>query len=184
MKRIVLLIIAALTLGFAAEAQSTFSKGTTTLNMGLGIGGSISNSSYSMLIPPIALGLDHSMVSGLFDGNGSVGLGGYLGTELFRIKGYDRALWSHTVLGPRGSLHYQFVDKLDTYFSVMLGMKIISWDYKVSAGGLGVQGKDTDVSFDWGLQVGTRYYFSDHWAMMGELGYGFTYFSLGATYRF
>ena len=41
MKRIALLIIAMLTLGFAAQAQSTFTKGTTTANLGLGIGGTL-----------------------------------------------------------------------------------------------------------------------------------------------
>lgn len=52
MKRIALLIIAMLTLGFAAQAQSTFTKGTTTANLGLGIGGTLFDKDFSVLLPP------------------------------------------------------------------------------------------------------------------------------------
>lgn len=41
-----------LTLGFAAQAQSTFSKGTTTANLGLGIGGTLFNDTYSVSPSP------------------------------------------------------------------------------------------------------------------------------------
>ena len=40
---------------------------------------------------------DHSVVSGLFDGNGSIGVGGYFATELYHIKGYDKGLWNQTI---------------------------------------------------------------------------------------
>lgn len=184
MKRIALLIIAMLTLGFAAQAQSTFSKGTTTANLGLGIGGTLFNDTYSVLLPPLSLGIDHSVVSGLFDGNGSVGVGGYLGAEVYRYKGYSGSVWSQTLIGPRGSLHYQFVDKLDTYFSLMLGLDILSWNYNAKVANGAIKDKDTSAGFGWGAHFGTRYYLSDRWAIMGEFGYGLTYLTLGATYRF
>ena len=184
MKRIALLIIAMLTLGFAAQAQSTFSKGTTTANLGLGIGGTLFSSDYNVILPPLSLGIDHSVVSGLFDGNGSIGVGGYFATELYHIKGYDKGLWNQTIIGPRGSLHYQFVDKLDTYFSLMLGVDIISWNYNMKVADMAIKDKDTSVGFGWGAHFGARYYLSDRWALMGELGYGLTFLTLGATYRF
>ena len=184
MKRIALLIIAMLTLGFAAQAQSTFSKGTTTANLGLGIGGTLFNDTYSVLLPPVSLGIDHSVASGLFDGNGSIGIGGYLGAEVYRNKKYDHSVWSQTRIGPRASLHYQFVDRLDTYFSLMLGLNIISWDYKVKVADVKVKDRDTEADFAWGAHIGTRYYLSNRWAIMGEFGYGLTYLTLGATYRF
>ena len=184
MKRIALLLITMLTLGFAAQAQSTFSKGTTTANLGFGIGGTLISGDYNVILPPLSLGIDHSVVSGLFDGNGSIGVGGYFATELYHIKGYDKGLWNQTIIGPRGSLHYQFVDRLDTYFSLVLGLKLISWDYKVNSPVGKVKSKDTTTDFGWGAHIGTRYYLSDRWAIMGEFGYGLTYLSLGATYRF
>lgn len=184
MKRIALLLIAMLTLGFAAQAQSTFSKGTTTANLGLGIGGTLFSGDYNVILPPLSLGIDHSVASGLFDGNGSIGVGGYFASELYYIKGYDKGLWSQTIIGPRGSLHYQFVDRLDTYFSLVLGLKVIGWNYKVNSPVGKVKSKDTSTKFGWGAHIGTRYYLSDRWAIMGEFGYGLTYLSLGATYRF
>ena len=184
MKRIALLIIAMLTLGFAAQAQSTFSKGTTTANLGLGIGGTLFDKNYSVLLPPISLGVDHSVASGLVDGNGSIGVGGYIGAEVYRYTGFDKSVWSQTLIGPRGSLHYQFVDRLDTYFSLMLGVNIISWNYNMKVADGAIKDKDTSAGFGWGAHFGTRYYLSDRWAIMGELGYGLTFLTLGATYRF
>ena len=66
----------------------------------------------------------------------------------------------------------------------MLGLKLISWDYKVNSPVGQVKSKDTTTDFGWGAHIGTRYYLSDRWAIMGEFGYGLTYLSLGATYRF
>lgn len=184
MKRIALLIIAMLTLGFAAQAQSTFTKGTTTANLGLGIGGTLFDKDFSVLLPPLSVGIDYSVASGLFDGNGSIGVGGYLGAEVYRYKGFDSSVWSQTLVGPRGSLHYQFVDKLDTYFSLMLGVNIISWNYNMKVADNAIKDKDTSARFGWGAHFGTRYYLSDRWAVMGEFGYGLTFLTLGATYRF
>ena len=184
MKRIALLIIAMLTLGFAAQAQSTFSKGTTTANLGLGIGGTLFDKDFSAPLPPVSLGIDHSVASGLFDGNGSIGVGGYLGAEVYRYKGYDSSVWSQTLIGPRGSLHYQFVDRLDTYVSLILGVDILSWNYNAKVANGATKDKDTSVGFGWGAHFGTRYYLSNRWAIMGEFGYGLTYLTLGATYRF
>ena len=184
MKRIALLLIAMLTLGFAAQAQSTFTKGTTTANLGLGIGGTLFDKDFSVLLPPLSVGIDYSVASGLFDGNGSIGIGGYLGAEVYRYKGFDSSVWSQTLVGPRGSLHYQFVDKLDTYFSLMLGVNIISWNYNMKVADNAIKDKDTSARFGWGAHFGTRYYLSDRWAVMGEFGYGLTFLTLGATYRF
>ena len=184
MKRIALLIIAMLTLGFAAQAQSTFTKGTTTANLGLGIGGTLFDKDFSVLLPPLSVGIDHSVASGLFDGNGSIGVGGYLGAEVYRYKGFDSSVWSQTLVGPRGSLHYQFVDKLDTYFSLILGVNIISWNYNMKVADVAIKDKNTSARFGWGAHFGTRYYLSDRWAVMGEFGYGLTFLTLGATYRF
>ncbi len=184
MKRFALLLIAVLTLGFAAQAQSTFSKGTTTTNLGLGIGGSLFSSDYNVLLPPLSIGVDHSIADKLFDGKGSIGIGGYLGSEVYRIKGFDKSIWNQTLIGPRGSLHYQFVDNLDTYASLMLGLYIASWNYNTNIPNGPTKTKGSDTTFGWGVHLGARYYLSDNWAVMGELGYGLTYLTLGATYRF
>ena len=79
MKRIALLIIAMLTLGFAAQAQSTFSKGTTLLNMGIGAGFTYGA---KIAVPPLVLSVDHSLADNLFDGNSSFGIGAVSYTHL------------------------------------------------------------------------------------------------------
>lgn len=178
MKKFIFTLLAVLTLGISAQGQSTFNKGTAILNFGLGIGGDLFNDSYRVLCPPLSVSLDYSVVGNLFDGNGSIGLGGYAASSLYKTRHheYTNATYSHTLIGPRASLHYQFVDRLDTYISLLLGLSI---EHINSSGN-----SHSDATFGMGLHVGTRYYLSNDWAIMGEVGYGLTYLMIGATYRF
>lgn len=89
----------------AANAQEIFQKGTTVLNLGVGVGSHI----------PVEASFEHGIVDGLIKReNGSIGIGGYVGW-------YNRNSFG---LGVRGAFHYQFVDKLDTYAGLMLGYDI------------------------------------------------------------
>lgn len=181
MKRIALLIIAMLTLGFAAQAQSTFSKGTTLLNMGIGAGFTYGA---KIAVPPLVLSVDHSLADNLFDGNSSFGIGGYVAAGITK-RTYEKTTYGHqTLLAARGTLHYQFVDKLDTYWGVLLGLHIYV-DPRIDINSTLYTGGETTFGPGYGSFIGGRYYLSNNWAIMIEGGYtSVTYVSLGATYRF
>lgn len=179
MKRIALLIIAMLTLGFAAQAQSTFSKGTTLLNMGIGAG---LTKGLKVAVPPLVLSVDHSVAGNLFDGNGSIGVGGYVATEVTKFSADKSYYGTQTLIAARGTLHYQFVDRLDTYWCVLLGLHLETNPiYKFDS----TYAKESDLGPGYGSFLGARYYLSNNWAMMLETGYSSVAFlTLGATYRF
>lgn len=88
---------------------------------------------------------------------------------------------SQIIIGPRGYLHYNFIDKLDTYTGLMLGLNFFS--YK---GGYDDDPKKvtSSNSFAWSWFVGGRYYFNDQLAAVLELGYGVTYANIGIAYKF
>lgn len=188
MKKVVLTFFLALTLGFSAQAQSTFGKGTGVVNFGIGLGGDMFYDSYSILLPPLTLSADFSIVGGLFDGNGSLGIGGFFGTAASRYRSskyYRGGLFSRTEFGPRVSLHYEFIPRLDTYVTQMLGMGIAHESYDSSVNGTRYAvHKRTWPYFAYGTHAGVRYYLSNSWAIYSELGYGITYWSFGATYKF
>ncbi len=95
--------------------------------------------------------------------------------EKYGIKG------SSILLGARGALHYQFVDKLDTYAGLMLGYQIVSSsEYGKYIGNYTHSGS----AVGYGLYVGARYFFTENIGAFAELGYGVAALDLGVTFKF
>jgi hypothetical protein len=169
----------------AILANAQVKKGEKYLNLGVGLASALyTGSGYSSKIPPISGSLEFVIKDDLFDGKGALGAGGYLG--------YTGAKWEYSgwgwkynniIIGPRGYIHYQLVDKLDTYGGVLLGYNIVNaketgnsipgYNYSASASGVIFSGF-----------VGARYFFNDKFAVMGELGSGIAYLNLGVTLKF
>ncbi|MCB9024666.1 MAG: hypothetical protein H6542_08910 [Lentimicrobiaceae bacterium] len=86
------------------------------------------------------------------------------------------------IIGARGSFHYPLIDKLDTYTGLMIGMNIVSaketgdidplYNYSASSSGV-----------IWSWYAGGRYYFSDKFAAMAEIGYGIAWLNLGVALK-
>lgn len=89
--------------------------------------------------------------------------------------------YSRFIVGPRGYLHYSFIDKLDTYTSLMLGAEFYT---AKGAQDNEPESASSSVGFVWSWYVGGRYYFTDQLAAMLELGYGVTYANIGIAYKF
>lgn len=158
MKRLGLLLAIVCLLGVStANAQSTFKKGDCTANVMLGVGAGL----------PVSGSFEWSVASGFIKGNnGSIGVGPYVG---FRIPlGKDQV--GCLDVSARAAFHYQFVEKLDTYIGLGLGM----WGTTNNgfAAGLGISG-----------YLGARYYFWNNIGLCTELGYGISYFSIGACFK-
>ncbi len=194
MKKITLMIILSFC-GLVTMAQEVFYKGTIATNVSIGLGNNVSG--LGMGFPPMSLAVDYGIVDNLIMGeNGSIGIGGYFG---FATNGerYDyfgisyKARYTRMAFGVRGTFHYQFLDKLDTYAGLMLGLYTYRWKYNWMDSYdpyynyydyYGLNNSST-ADFAFSAFVGARYYFNDNFGVNAELGYGFTYLSAGITYR-
>jgi hypothetical protein len=112
-----------------------------------------------------------------------LGIGAYLGYATNKYKAGDYGWnFNHLIIGARGALHYQLVDKLDTYAGLMLGYDAVSSSlygtnqYNILA--------PTPSALGLSLFIGARYYFSDNTAAFAELGYGIALLQLGVSFKF
>ena len=157
------------------NAQSIFSKGDKVVNVGVGLFSYLGESGYSTTIPPISASFETCIKDNLFNEKSSLGIGGYVAYagQKYEYMEYDWK-YSYVILGARGALHYQFVNKLDTYGGLMLGYNIasVSGDGAASAGG-----------FSYSLFVGGRYSFSQKFAAFAEIGYGIAAIELGISFK-
>jgi len=181
-----LLLAALFAFGFFLANAQVVEKGDKVLNLGIGLGTALySGTGYTGSVPPISGSLEVVLKDDLFDGKGALGLGGYLGYAAYKWKysGYDYGWkYSNIIIGPRGYLHYNFVDKLDTYAGLMIGYNIVSsksygsytygGNYSASASGIIFSGF-----------IGARYFFSDKVAGFVELGSGIAYLNLGVALK-
>ncbi|MDR0660635.1 MAG: hypothetical protein LBG19_07520 [Prevotellaceae bacterium] len=187
MKKLLLIIVCAF-LGIQLASAQYFSKGDFVLNAGIGFGNTLhTGSGMKTTVPPISASLEYCIIDNLFDENSSIGIGGVVGYSAQKYK-YDFDLSggkyevknSDFLLGTRGSFHYQFVDKLDTYASIVLAYDIVS----ASSSDNSSRHSADAGSFFSGVYVGARYYFTQNFAAMAEMGYDIAVFKIGVAVKF
>jgi hypothetical protein len=184
MKKLILLFVAVVFSVTQMLAQeSTFAKGDKVLNLAIGFGGRWSGTYMKTSVPPISASFEVGVKDGVLE-KGSIGVGGYLAyaSHKWEYSGWGWKI-SDILIGVRGTFHYPLVNKLDTYTGLMIGYDISSeseygnsipgYDYSSSYGGL---------TYAW--FVGGRYYFSEKFAGLAELGVGITYLNLGVALKF
>ena len=195
MKKVLLLLALVCLLGVSSQAQEILKKGDIVVDARIGLGG---GGYYKMALPPISITGEYCIVDNLIAGkNGSIGVGAYVGVAGYRHKGfYDNyyhvdhdfvdKMFRMTV-GARAAFHYQFIDKLDTYAGIMLGLDIRNYKefYCTSHNYVDDCGyyKNTKMGLAHSEFVGARYYFTDNIAVNAEFGYGISYFSVGASFK-
>jgi outer membrane protein W len=173
-----LLVAVAAGCTLTANAQA-YEQGSKQLNVGIGLGSTLTGSGLKSTIPPIGLSFEYGLKE-------KISVGGYLGyagasQETFGWK------WTYTyiVVGARGSYHFATTDKLDPYVGVLLGYNAASVKAEKPAG---YTGPDLPSASAGGVIVGghlgARYMFSDKIGAFGELGYGIAYLQLGLTAKF
>jgi hypothetical protein len=160
-----------------AAQDSPFKKGDKTINLGIGFGSSYYSSYYTSHFPAISASFEVAVKDGIAD-KGSIGVGGYVGYSSAKYANY----WKSTnfVIAARGSFHYPFINKLDTYTGLQLGYNIYSNKYYDTYAGE-FNASSSGIGFAW--FVGARYYFTNTFAGMVELGYGVAYFTLGVAIK-
>ncbi|HEX7411995.1 MAG TPA: hypothetical protein VF298_07640 [Bacteroidales bacterium] len=170
--------------GVAAAQTPTFEKGDKVLNLGIGFGGnyySSYSSGYSKT-PFLSASLDVGVVDGVFD-KGTIGVGGYIGFSSSKWESGNYG-WKETdlIIGPRGTLNYPLVEKLDTYAGILLAYHSVTWKETGNQTYLGYGGGSSGIYFS-GF-IGARYYFSNNFGVMLELGSGgLALASLGVTLK-
>jgi hypothetical protein len=193
MKKIILPVILFLLVANAfneAKAQS-FQKGTNVLSLGIGLGSSLPSYSGSSQTPAISAQYER----GIWDigGPGVISLGGYVGDKSFKysgkVSGYGWSeKWNYTIVGVRSAYHYTGISnkKVDVYGGIMLSANIVGYKYEDNSGYNRQYASAGNYNSGAGFTgfVGGRYYFSNHIAAMAELGYGVSYLSLGASFKF
>jgi len=174
--------------GVASAQRPTFEKGDKVLNLGIGFGGtyySSFSSGYSKS-PFLSASLDVGIVDNVID-KGTIGVGGYIGYtgSKYSYAGHDYS-WKQTdlIIGPRGVLSYPLLDKLDTYAGLLLAYHSVTWkESGVYTGWSGYGGGSSGIYLN-GF-VGARYYFTDKFAGMLELGSGGLAFgTIGVAVKF
>jgi hypothetical protein len=183
MKRLALFfVVVVLTMTQILAQESTFKKGDKVLNLSVGFGsGLYTGGGYTTSVPPLAASFEVGVKD--FDWKGSIGVGGIFayGAHKWEYAGWG---WKYTniIIGARGALHYPLAKKLDTYTGLVIGYNIVSstefgvnpiYDYSAKSSG---------VAYSW--FVGARYYFTDRFAVLGELGVGISYLNLGIALKF
>ncbi len=184
MKKILFLIVSGIISTIHLSAQEpTFNKGDKVLNLGLGLGSTFySGTYYKSQVPPLSASLEFGVVDEVIE-KGVIGVGPYLGYSAYKYE-YSGWGWkySNLILGGRGSFHYPFVDKLDTYAGLLIGFNIAtSKEFGIHSGETDRYGHGGLV---WAGYIGGRYYFTDALAGMLELGYGIAYLNLGVALKF
>jgi len=167
----------------SAQNPTFNTKGDQLGGVTLGFGGYYSGSYYSQVsrTPFIAFYYENCIMENLFDENSSLGLGGMLGHTSVRNSDPTIGFKANSfILGFRGILHYAFVSKLDTYGGLMLGYNFASWKWEDKNSSLRA---NSSGGFDFSLFVGARYYFTDTFAVLAELGIAVP-INLGVSIKF
>ncbi|MBQ2853494.1 MAG: hypothetical protein IJE76_08955 [Bacteroidales bacterium] len=105
-KKLLFLVAVFCFLGLGVQAQSTMSKGQLVGSLKVGF------SDYGL---PLGIAADYGVVSGFINGNAAVSVGGEVGV-------YISDAYTHLSLAARGNFHYEFVNNLDTYLGLNLGL--------------------------------------------------------------
>jgi hypothetical protein len=187
MKTKVLLFAVVFAFGFFSAYAQEVKNGDKILNLGIGVGSGLGyGSGYKTTMPAISGSIEFIVKDDLFDNKGAIGVGGYVGYSSGKSEyTYTGGTWgwkySNLVLGGRGNLHYSLVDKLDTYAGLMMGYWVSSsTEYGTIQTGYSAEGG----GFIWSGFVGARYFFSDSFAGMLELGSGIAYMNIGIALKF
>ncbi len=186
MKKLNVLLISFFLISALSANAQTFKSGDLVGNLTIGFGDALYGGlGYATSVPPLAISGDYGIVDNVFD-KGTIGIGGLIGYSSAGWNyGYDgyNASWNITyiVIGPRGTLHYPFVDKLDTYVGLMIGYDIVSVSASNNINGYAYGGSGSQL-ITAGF-VGARYYFTDKFAGVCEIGWGIAYFNIGVSLK-
>jgi hypothetical protein len=170
MNKLFVFIVAFFAMHVSYAQNDVFVKGDKVVGASFGFINTVNG--LRSVLPPVTFTGEYGIVDGLINGKASVGAGAELGYAVLKHH-LSPNRYSNLLIGARGSFHYQFVDNLDTYVSLLLGYDIVS-------------GENAYTASDWGWAsyIGARYYFSDSFAVTAEIGNNISLINIGVAYKF
>lgn len=162
-----------------------YEEGRGQLNVGIGLGSTLSGAGLSTTVPPIGLSYEygfHEHISG----------GAYLGysgasEEMTTFGGTWKWSYNYIIVGARGSWHFDFLDtdKFDPYAGILIGYNIASVSVEKPSGYTGPEPASVSAGgVVVGGHLGMRYHFNEKLGAFAELGYGIAFLQLGLTAKF
>jgi hypothetical protein len=184
LRTISLSVMMALLLPLSNINAQTFDQGDIVLSAGFGVGANYYTGGwgYSTTFPPIFVAGDYCLREDL--GPGNLGVGGYIGYSAYKYDYYGDWGWKYStlIIAARGTYHFtDLVDKLDLYGGLTLGAELVTDKAYGDYPGTGYTTNTGGVAFE--MLAGARYYFTDSFSAMGELGYGIAWLKLGVSLR-
>lgn len=179
MKRMIFMAAFIVATASIANAQD-FEKGTNVISAGIGLGSSLGYYSGSTISPALSVQYEHGTFP--IGDVGVISLGGYLGYKNYTYKYQTyKDKWTYVIVGARSAFHLTSlkVDKLDLYGGLMLSYNSLNY-HNGSGYNYGSYGSTAGIT----AYVGGRYYFVSNIAAFAELGYGVSYLTLGASFKF
>jgi len=177
MRKLFITIVLCFALVSVSSAQDIFAKGDIVVNAGIGLINRLNTGTgWKTAVPPVMLSGEYGIIDKLINGKASIGAGLTLG---YSVRKFEHSVagtykYSNLALGTRGSFHYQFIDRLDTYTGLMLGYNIVSGEGNYSK---------SDIL--WCFYVGARYCFTKNFAVMAEIGEdNIALITLGVAWKF
>jgi hypothetical protein len=178
----------ALFIPFTSVNAQLFDEGDKVVSFGVGFGATyyVLGSAYSTTLPPLFVAGDYCFREDL--GPGNLGLGAYFGISGYKSNydwiGADYGYkYTSIIFGARGTYHFtDLVDKLDLYGGVMIGPEIVINKYYGDDVATHADPDGSGLAYD--VFAGARYYLTDNFAGMAEMGYGIAWFKLGISLKF
>lgn len=171
------------TLSVAQNTEATFAKGDNVIGVGIGIGGVYGFSSPSAQSPVFGVQYDRAIIPLKF--GAVIGVGGFLGYKTYSYKYYGyKDVWNIFIIGARGTFHYDLfnVENLDTYGGMMVAFHAVNshdnipdeYGYK----------RDYNSAAYASIYAGAKYYFTPAFGAFAEVGYGVSWLTVGAAFKF
>lgn len=195
MKKVSLLLIGLLLIFTTAQSQGDpFAKGSSAINLGIGLGNTIyTGAGYTMGWPTITASYEYGIVTvpmgsslkGIVSVGGLVGFGGSKYDYSHAAWGYD-VKTNFFIVAARGNYHFIFHDKFDPYAGIILGYYFGNSNVTYSSGYPSYlpNYSANDNSFYGGAYAGARWFFTPAFAVFSELGWNVAVFTIGATFKF
>ena len=165
--KLIFFLIAAFVFSFTLKAQYddlyTFEKGKSLIGVNLGVG--LGHDNRTAVSAFYEYGLTNLFAEECMLGGGFFG-----GFYKDKLKSEVEKIY---ILGVRMNVHYQFIDRLDTYAGFAPNFNIRT--YKIV--------KD-EAKFECYFHIGGRYYLTNWLGVFAEMSTGYNNFSGGVSFKF